>query len=78
MLAGPHGLHQSRSPCVLSTLLLSTNLFFTKHHDLHLPRTPQRNGSILFRRPLLPARPSDPGPSEPLCQCQQQYRRPPL
>jgi hypothetical protein len=66
MLAGPH---KSHSPC-----LLSSSLFFTKHHDLHLPRTPQRIGPIHFRRPLvLPTCPGD-----PLCQCQQRYCRPPL
>ena len=74
MLAGPH---KSHSPCLLSTtLLFSTTLFLTNHHDLQptLSRSPQRNGPIHFRRPLvLPARLSD-----PLCQCQQRYRRPSL
>ena len=47
---------------------------FTKHHDLRLSRTPQRNGSIRFRRSLvLPACPSD-----ALCQCQQRHCRPHL
>jgi hypothetical protein len=66
MLVGPHNSH---TPC-----LLSTSLFSTKHHDLTLSRTPQRNGPVLFRRPLvLTARPDN-----PLCQCQQRYCRPSL
>jgi hypothetical protein len=58
MLAGPHNSH--------TPYLLSTSLFFTKHHDFTLSRSPQRNGLILFRRTLVTARLGDPS-----YQCQQ-------
>ena len=49
MLAGPHNSH---NPCLLSSsLFFSPILIFTKHHDLHVLRTLQRNFPILFRRP---------------------------
>ncbi len=67
MIAG----HQSHSPCLLSTptLLFSTRLFFTKHHDLRLSRTPKRNGPISFRRPLVLPTGTGTRPGDPLGQC---------
>ena len=68
MLAGPHNSH---TLAFLSTSLFSSpSLIFTKHHDLHVPRTLQRNRPILFRSPDTLVI-SLTCPSNPLGQCQQ-------
>ena len=68
MLAGPHNSHTLAF--LFTSLFSSPSLIFTKHHDLHVPRTLQRNLPILFRRPdtlvINLARPSN-----SLGQCQQ-------
>ena len=65
MLAGSHNSHT-----LAFSLFSFPSLIFTKHHDLHVPRTLQRNRPILFRSPDTLVI-SLTCPSNPLGQCQQ-------
>ncbi|SRR6266478_6458524 len=58
----------SQVPYSLSCVYLS---IFTKHHDLHISRTAQRNGSFPFCCPLVPRPSLLAQRGSPYCQCQQ-------